>query len=158
MRWMKSFKRPAKRASLLRFIVLILLAVPVRSAVGQEATVRSRSTLVLLPTLVKDSQGGTIYGLEAKDFIVEDDGVAQSVRLDETPEGQPISLVIAIQTGRRASYEFPRVAGLKTMLDPLFALGASRVAIVEFDSQVQLTRNFSADESLIDADLSSLQP
>ena len=74
MRWMKSFKRPAKRASLLRFIVLILLAVPVRSAVGQEATVRSRSTLVLLPTLVKDSQGGTIYGLEAKDFIVEDDG------------------------------------------------------------------------------------
>jgi hypothetical protein len=32
--------------------------------------------------------------------------------MDEAPEGQPISLVIAIQRGRRASYEFPRLQGL----------------------------------------------
>ncbi|HKU27154.1 MAG TPA: hypothetical protein VJQ54_16885, partial [Candidatus Sulfotelmatobacter sp.] len=101
---------------------------------------------------------GIVYGLEAKDFVVEDNAVVQSVRLDEAPEGQPISLVLVIQTGRRASYEFPRIEGLKTMLDPLFALGASRLAVVEFDSHVQLIRNFSSDESLIDRDLTSLQP
>jgi hypothetical protein len=48
--------------------------------------------------------------------------------------------------------------GLKTMLDPLFALGLARIAIVEFDSQVNLTRDFSTDESLVDADLMNLQP
>jgi VWFA-related protein len=107
---------------------------------------------------VKDQQGGIVYGLLAKDFIVEDDGVEQSLRLDETPEGQPISLVVAIQKGRRAYAEFPRIQGLKTMLGPLFALGTARVAVVEFDSQVELTRNFTKDESLISDDLTNLQP
>jgi len=42
---------------------------------------------------------------------VEDDGVEQPVRLDEAPEGQPISLVVAIQRGRRASRRVPAHAG-----------------------------------------------
>jgi VWFA-related protein len=113
--------------------------------------------LVLVPTLVKDEQGSVVYGLQAQDFTVEDNGVRQSVRLDEAPEGQPVSLVIAVQRGRRAFFEFPRMQGLKAMLDPLFAMGAARVAIVEFDSHAALTRRFTSDESLIDADLSNLQ-
>jgi VWFA-related protein len=113
--------------------------------------------VVLAPTLVKDQQGGIIYGLQAKDFIVEDDGAAQEVRLDEAPEGQPISLVVAIQRGRRANYEFRRIQGLRTMLDPLFSQGTARVAVVEFDSQVDLTRNFTRDASLVAADLTNLQ-
>jgi VWFA-related protein len=107
---------------------------------------------------VKDAQGGIVYGLHAKDFIVEDDGVEQAARLDETPEGQPISLVVAIQRGRRAYAEFPRMQGLKSMLEPLFALGTARVALVEFDSQVDLTRNFTKDASLVADDLRNLQP
>lgn len=127
-------------------------------ATAQETTLRSQSNLVLVPALVKDAQGGIVYGLEAKDFIIEDDGVEQAARLDEAPEGQPVSLVLAIQKGRRAAYEFPRMQGLKTMLDPLFAIGTARVAVVEFDSHVELTRDFSSDENLIDADLTNLQP
>ncbi|HET6180752.1 MAG TPA: VWA domain-containing protein [Candidatus Sulfotelmatobacter sp.] len=123
-----------------------------------ETTLRSQSNLVLIPALVKDQQGGIVYGLQTKDFIVEDDGVEQTARLDEAPEGQPVSLVVAIQTGRRANYEFPRVQGLKSMLDPLFSLGTARVALVEFGGQVELTRNFTKDASLFDADLSNLQP
>jgi VWFA-related protein len=112
---------------------------------------------VLAPTLVKDQQGGVVYGLQAKDFIIEDDGATQEVRLDEAPEGQPISLVVAIQRGRRANYEFPRIQGLKSMLDPLFSLGTARVAVVEFDSQVDLIRSFTRDSSLVAADLTNLQ-
>jgi VWFA-related protein len=107
---------------------------------------------------VKDQQGRILYGLRASDFIVEDDGVEQPARLDETPEGQPISLVVAIQRGRRAYAEFPRMRGLKSMLDPLFSLGTARVALVEFDSQVNLTRNFTKDASLVEDDLTNLQP
>jgi VWFA-related protein len=127
-------------------------------ALSQETTLRSQSNVVLIPTLVKDRQGGILYGLQAKDFIVEDDGLEQPARLDEAPEGQPISLVVAIQRGRRAAYEFPRMQGLKSMLDPLFSLGTARVAVVEFDSQVEVTRNFTQDASLVEADLRNLQP
>lgn len=153
---MKSSKTAVKQANLPRIALFITLIALFAGA--QETTLRSRSNVVLIPTLVKDQQGGIVYGLQAKDFIIEDNGVEQPARLDEAPEGQPVSLVLAIQTGRRANYEFPRMQGLKAMLDPLFAMGAARVAIVEFDSQVQLTSDFTKDESVIDADLAHLQP
>jgi VWFA-related protein len=159
MRWMKYCRKTARRVSRNRVSAIFLtLALLCGIAISQETTLRSQSNIVLIPALVKDQHGEIVYGLEAKDFIVEDDGVEQSVRLDEAPEGQPISLVIAIQRGRRADYEFARMRGLKSMLEPIFALGTARVALVEFDSQVNLTRPFTKDESVVDADLNSLQP
>ena len=159
MRWMKSWSKNARRDSprgcwtiFLAFTLFIGVALP------QETTLRTQSNVVLIPALVKDRQGGIVYGLQAKDFIVEDDGVEQAARLDEAPEGQPISLVVAVQRGGRASYEFPRMQGLKSMLDPLFALGTARVAVVEFDSQVEITRNFTRDATLVEDDLRNLQP
>jgi VWFA-related protein len=157
MRWMKCCAKIARRARLSRTVLLFIVFALLGSAFSQE-TLRSQSNVVLIPALVKDSQGGMVYGLQAKDFIIEDDGVEQPLRLDEAPEGQPISLVLAIQRGRRAYYEFPRMHGLTTMLDPLFTQGTAKVAIVEFDSHVDLTRNFTSDASLIGADLSNLQP
>lgn len=138
------------------FAISILLT---SSAVAQETTtIRSQANVVLVPALIKDQQGAIVYGLQARDFIIEDDGVEQPVRLDEAPEGQPISLVIALQKGRRAAFEFPRMQGLTSMLDPLFALGTARVGLLEFDSQVAVARNFTQDEALISDDLKNLQP
>lgn len=159
MHWTKCCRKIAKLDSLRHALLgLLSLALLAANATSQETTLRSQSSLVLVPALVKDAQGGIVYGLSAKDFIVEDDGVEQIVHLDEAPEGQPISLVLAVQKGRRAPYEFSRMQGLKTMLGPLFATGTARVAVVEFDRQVDLTRSFSRDESLIDDDLTNLQP
>jgi len=140
--------------------VFVLLLLPLLGGIArpQETTLRSQSNVVLVPTLVKDQEGGIVYGLQANDFIVEDDGVEQMARLDEAPEGQPISLVVAIQRGRRAAYEFPRMQGLRTMLDPLFVQGTARVAVLEFDSQVEQTRGFTKDASLVEDDLQNLQP
>jgi len=152
--WAKTARRDRLRHTGPTFLVLMLLG---GIALPQETTLRSQSNVVLVPVLVKDQQGGIVYGLQAKDFIVEDDGVEQPIRLDEAPEGQPISLVVVLQRGRRASYEFPRMQGLKSMLDPLFSQGTARVAVVEFDSQVELTRNFTKDASLVEDDLRNLQ-
>ena len=159
MRWTKCWAKTARWDSLRHAALsFALLALLISVTFSQETTLRTQSNVVLVPTLVKGQQGGIVYGLLAKDFIVEDDGVEQPLHLDETPEGQPISLVVAIQKGRRAYAEFPRMQGLKTMLGPLFALGTARVAMVEFDSQVELTRNFTKDESLVSDDLTNLQP
>ena len=152
--WAKTARRDRLRHTGPTFLVLMLLG---GIALPQETTLRSQSNVVLVPVLVKDQQGGIVYGLQTKDFIVEDDGVAQPIRLDEAPEGQPISPVVVLQRGRRASYEFPRMQGLKSMLDPLFSLGTARVAVVEFDSQVELTRNFTKDARLVEDDLRNLQ-
>jgi len=127
-------------------------------AAQQQSTFKSETNLILIPTLVKDADGKPVYGLQANDFIVEDDGVKQTVQLDETSDSQPASLVIAIQRGRRASYEFYRMQGLSSMIEPLLSEGQTQIAIVEFDSTVETARDFTSDPSLIAADLKNLRP
>ena len=114
--------------------------------------------MVVIPALVKNAKGEIVYGLNAKDFLIDDDGVEQRVRLDEAAEGSAVSLVVAIQRGRRAKYEFPRVRGLSSMLDPLVAEGRGRVAIVEFDSQVELVQDFSSNSEKTAETLKAVQP
>jgi VWFA-related protein len=114
--------------------------------------------VVVIPALVKNAKGEVVYGLTAKDFLIDDDGVEQRVRLDEAAEGSAVSVVVAIQRGRRAKYEFPRIRGLSSMLDPLVAEGRGRVAIVEFDSQVELVQDFSSNSEKTTETLKALQP
>src|SRR6202040_734643 len=137
---------------------LLLLALLGGAAFSQETTFHSQSNVVVIPALVKSAHGEAVYGLTAKDFVVEDDGEEQALHVDEAAEGQPVSMVIAIQRGRRADYEFPRIRGLSAMLDPLVAEGHGSVAIVEFDSTVQSAQEFTARSEKIASTLKELQP
>jgi VWFA-related protein len=127
-------------------------------AVSQEITLHSQSNVVIIPALVKSANGEVVYGPGPKDFVVEDDGVEQTIRVDEAAEGSAVSLVVAIQRGRRADYEFPRIRGLSAMLDPMVEAGLGSVAIVEFDSQVQLAQDFSSNSERTAGTLKELQP
>ena len=141
------------------FVVLgILPTFLIGDFAAQEATFSSQSTVVLVPTLVRDARGNAVYGLQSKDFIVEDDGVQQTVHLDEEAESEPISVVVAVQTGRRAMREFPRIRGLGSMLQPVFDQPQSRVALVEFDGKVSLIHDFTHNDGVIHSDLEQLRP
>ena len=137
--------------------LLALLTCSAAWCLSQETTFHSQSNVVVIPTLVKSAKGEVVYGLGAKDFVIEDDGVEQAVRLDEATEGLAVSVVVAIQRGRRANYEFPRIRGLSAMLDPIIEAGLGRVAIVEFDSQVQLVQDFGGNSERIAQNLKGLQ-
>ena len=89
------------------------------TAAQEQPTFRTQSNVVLVPVLVHDKSGGIVYGLKAGDFIVEDEGVPQAVQLDQAAESEPLSLVVAVQVGRRADFELPRMHGLSAMLDPV---------------------------------------
>ena len=41
------------------------------------ATFNAQSNVVLVPTLVRDANGNVVYGLQATDFVIEDDGLEQ---------------------------------------------------------------------------------
>ena len=141
------------RSSGLAFFLLTMLS---GGAVSQGTTFHSQTNVVVIPALVKSAKGAIVYGLGAKDFLVEDDGAEHVVRLDEAAEGSQVSLVVAIQRGRRANYEFPRIRGLSAMLDPMVEAGLGRVAIVEFDSQVELIQDFSGNSEKIAENLKGL--
>ncbi len=155
---MKSFATIVKRASLRAAVSLLCFVATELSAYPQETTFRAQTTVVVIPALVKDSKDHVVPGLTAEDFIIEDDGVSQPVHLDESAESEPVSLVIVVQRGRRAAYEFPRIHGLSSMIDPLLTDGRSKAAVIEFDSQVQLLQNFTGDSELISHSLKELRP
>jgi len=124
----------------------------------QEPSFRSQSNLVPVPILVRDAAGNAVYGLRAQDFIIEDDGVEQAVHLDETADAEPISLVIAVQVGRRAEREFGRMAGLAAMLDPVLSGRQNEAALLIFDSKLNLVHDFSRQADVIETDLKNLEP
>jgi VWFA-related protein len=160
MRWMKCWTRSVRQDSLLRVLLFALLATasaPAQDTPAQD-TIHTQSNVVIVPALVKNAKGEAVYGLGARDFVVEDDGVEQAVRLDEATEGSMMSLVIAIQRGRRANYEFPRIRGLSAMVDPIVETGLGRVAVVEFDSQAELIQDFSGNPDKTAETLNALQP
>src|SRR5580700_2356578 len=171
MRWMRCWTRRVRRGNCLgpargrlgrsgKYLLLagLLFLLLCGGAVSQENTLHSQSNVVIIPALVKSANGEVVYGLGQKDFVVEDDGVEQTIRVDEAAEGSAVLLVVAIQRGRRADYEFPRIRGLSAMLDPMVEAGLGSVAIVEFDSQVQLAQDFSSNSERTAGTLKELQP
>jgi VWFA-related protein len=141
-----------------RVLQLVVLVFWVGSISGQEQVIRTEATVVLAPTLIKDAKGKLVYGLRAEDFAIEDDGIAQKVQLDEIVDTQPVSLVVVVQRGGSAFNEFARMQGLGSMLGPLIDQGKTEIAIVEFDSHVNLARDFTTDENVIRTELRRLRP
>jgi VWFA-related protein len=137
-------------------IQLLALLLAFNVATAQEPGFTARANLVPVPTLVRDKDGNAVYGLHEKDFILEDNGVEQEVHLDEEAEPQPISLVIAVQTGRRAYREFGRLTGLSSMLDPVLSNPNNEAAVVFFDSKLTLAQDFTSNGNLAEADLKSI--
>jgi len=140
---------------------IIALALVVLGGIApaqQQPTFRTQSNVVLVPTLVRDKSGNIIYGLKSTDFVILDDGVTQTARLDEAAETEPVSLVIAVQVGRRADFELPRMRGLSAMLDPLMEQPESKIALIAFDSQVHPLQEFTGDSDAISRELAGLQP
>jgi VWFA-related protein len=116
-------------------------------------TLRTQSNVVFAPALVKDKAGELVFGLQAKDFIIEDDGVEQQVSVDEAEPQEAVSLVIAIQNGRTAVHEFQRMEGLSSLLDQIVDRPQTETAIVTFDSQVNLVQGFTFDSGQTEAQL-----
>lgn len=157
---MKCWRRSAKRGSLIKLIFAFLLFsfMPAVLPAQEQPTFRSQSSVVLVPALVRDASGGAVSGLHAKDFVLEDDGVAQTIHLDEEAEAEPLSIVVAIQVGRSARHEFPRIQGLTSLLGPILVEPQTEIAIVEFDSQIQLTQDLTGDADRIEQVLGKIEP
>jgi VWFA-related protein len=137
--------------------IAVVVAVFRVAAAHQEPTFNAQSNVVLVPTLVRDGNGNVVYGLQAKDFIIEDDGIEQAPYLDEAAEAGPVSLIIVAQRGRRAWREFARMRGLPAMLEPVLNQPDTETALVLFDSKLDLVQDFTRNADLIEGDLKSLE-
>jgi VWFA-related protein len=125
---------------------------------GETANLRVTTTEVLVPTLVEKRGGGIIYGLKAGDFVVEDNGVPQKIRVQEEMDTAPVALVVAVEQGGASVLEFDKLAKMGPLLDVFLTDPRSQAALVGFDSVPHLLEDYTHNGDRINSDLERLQP
>ena len=143
-----------------------VLALPIPCARAQKSaspasptpTLNSQSNLVLVPTLVRNHSGQTVFTLKASDFTLTDDGIPQPLRLEEDTGDQPLALVICVETGSDAATHLDNYRSLGTMLDALIGNVPHQVAVVGFDSTPTLLHGFTPNTDYIAHSLDTLDP
>jgi VWFA-related protein len=131
---------------------------PVPSAPPDGPTLRVTTTEVLVPTLVEKPGGDVVYGLKPDDFILEDNGVAQKIRVQEEMDTAPVALVVAVELGGASVLEFDKLAKLGPLLDLFLSDPRSRVALVGFDSTQHLIQDYTHSGDQVNDELKHLEP
>lgn len=121
-------------------------------------TLRVNTSVVLVPTLVEMPSGEVVYGLSDKDFTLEDNGVPQKVHVEDDLDTQPVSLVVAVETGRTSLLEFQKISKLGPLLDLFLGEGHGEAAVVTFDSAPQVVQEFTNRTENISQIFQHLQP
>lgn len=129
---------------------------PLPKAHSDAPTVHVQANEVLVPTLVEKRDGDVVYGLRQSDFVLEDNGVPQKIRVQEEMDTVPVSLVVAVEQGGVSVLEFDKLAKLGPLLDLFLADGRSQAALVGFDSVPHLIRDYTHSSEEINQDLKHL--
>jgi VWFA-related protein len=121
------------------------------------ASITVRSSLVVVPALVRTKSGQLVYTLKAKDFILTDDGVEQPLHLEQDTGDQPLALVIVVETGGSGAGHLEQYHDLGPMLNNLVGNIDHKVAVVGFDSTPILLHGFTPNLEFITHSLNILE-
>jgi VWFA-related protein len=114
-------------------------------AAPAQTQVRSQTTVVLVPALVRTANGKVVFTLKADDFKLTDDGVPQQLTLDEDTGSEPLALVIAVETGGAGARKLDSYQNLDAAMSAVVGAVPHQVAVVAFDSAPTLARDFTPD-------------
>jgi VWFA-related protein len=115
-----------------------------------------QTTAVLVPALVRSPDGKVVFTLKAGDFTLTDDGVPQPLTLDEDTGGEPLALVVAVETGGRGRERLDAYSSLNAAVTAVVGAVPHQVAVVAFDSTPKLAHDFTSNLDAIGATLADL--
>ena len=130
---------------------------PPISDTNPSATISVRSSLVVVPALVKTKSGQLVFTLKADDFTVKDDGIPQKLQIEEDTDSQPLALVIVVEVGGDGIRYLDEYSDLGPLLDAIIGNVPHRVALVDFDSDPELLHGFTSDLSKIVTELNRIE-
>jgi VWFA-related protein len=131
---------------------------PMPGAQGAAPSLRVTTTEVLVPTLVEKRGGGILYGLKPSDFVLEDNGVPQKIKVQPEMDTAAVALVVAVEQGGASVLEFDKLARLGPLLDVFLSDPRSQVALVGFDSVPHLIQDFTHSGDQVNTELTELKP
>lgn len=131
-------------------VAAAILLIPLLAQEPDVSTIRTNVPLVLAPVTVTDKKGNFIDGLKVEDFRLTDEGVPQQVRMDTSDTVlAPISLLVLIQASGISTPVLARTEQVGGMIKPLVIGERGQAAVIEFDDEIRVRTDFTADSSVI---------
>jgi VWFA-related protein len=122
-----------------------------------QAKVKVQVTLVNTPATVRDGHGEMVHNLEARDFKVTDNGVPQQISHFDLG-GDPISMVILIETSSRIEPLLPEIRKTGILFTQTVMGPAGEAAVVDFNDSVDKLQDFTSNADLIENTIAHLGP
>jgi len=122
-----------------------------------QAKVRVQVSLVNTPVTVRDSRGDMVHDLEARDFKITDNGVAQRISHFDLG-GDPLSLVVLLQTSSRIEPLLPQVRKTGILFTQTVMGPTGEAAVVSFNDSVDKLQDFTTNADLIENTVTHLGP
>jgi VWFA-related protein len=127
---------------------LLLLALLASEIDAQRVETRENSltvnaNLVLVHALVKTRSGERVFALTEKDFALLDNGIPQTLDMEEDTDLQPLALAVVVQTGGRGAAHLKDYRHLEPLLEAIIGNVRYLVAVIRFDSAPHLELDFS---------------
>jgi VWFA-related protein len=120
-----------------------------------QAQVKVRVALVNTPVTVRNSRGDMVHDLEAVNFKVTDNGVAQQISHFDLG-GDPISLVIVIETSSRIGPLLPQMRKTGILFTQTVMGSTGEAAVVGFNDGVDKLQDFTANGDSIEGTIAHL--
>src|SRR5712671_8034945 len=120
-----------------------------------QAKVRVQVTLVNTPVTVRDGRGDMIHNLEGRDFSITDNGVAQQIAHFDLG-GDPISMVILVETSSRIEPLLPQVRKTGILFTQTVMGPTGEAAVVSFNDSVDKLQDFTTHADLLENTIAHL--
>ena len=121
------------------------LAPPPVPSAAQASTLTARSTLVLVPALVRNKARQLVFTLKADDFVLTDDGVPQKLTLEQDTGGEPWRWSSSWRVEARAPMSWTSTARWLPCSAAVVGGVPHKIAVVGFDSSPVLVQDFTPD-------------
>lgn len=113
--------------------------------IAQEAPViRVPVRMVAVPTLVFSKENRLIPGLKKTDFRVLDNGIPQTIHLDN--DYTPVSVVIAIQANQDVRGSIPYIAKVGSVMAAHLVGATGRAAVLAYGSDIKVLKPFGSGD------------
>jgi VWFA-related protein len=125
---------------------------------SQAPTFRTQTTVVTVPTVVKNKKGQHVWALTADDFEIKDNGVLQKVLLDDAPMPPDRALVIVVQQNVDSYLLEDALGG--SLVDFLNDLpeGDIPIAVLTAGEKVKTYVPFNSNREQVEGALRRLEP
>ena len=142
---------------LIAAVLLTPASILAQTVPADSATFRTASTIVTVPALVRGPSGGFVTSLDSRDFVLLDNNQPQQAKLADNA-GEPIALVILVQTGGAAVHHFFDYVDLPAFLDWMTGGTNHDLMLVKFDSRVEVTWHFPVRSDGVGYSMTHLRP